>query len=80
MSHATNSHATDSHAKHMYITQIYTQARHEYDNRDEYLARIACSMIIKIIYTKRINHAKMNEIRNKNNVHVKVSRIIMAIA
>ena len=37
-------------------------------------------MIIKIIYTKRINHAKMNEIRNKNNVHVKVSRIIMAIA
>ena len=46
------SHATDSHAKNMYITHIYTQARQEYDNRDEYLVRIACSMIIKIIYNQ----------------------------
>ena len=36
----------------MYITHIYTQTRQEYDNRDEYLARIACSMIIKIIYNQ----------------------------
>ena len=41
------SHATNSHAKHVYIIQIYTQA-----NREEYLAMIACSMIIKIIYTQ----------------------------
>ena len=46
------SHAANDHAKHMYITHIYTQARQEYDNRDEYLARIACSMIIKIIYNQ----------------------------
>ena len=46
------SHVTDNHANNMYITHIYTQARQEYDNRDEYLARIACSMIIKIIYNQ----------------------------
>ena len=46
------SHVTDSHAKHIYITHIYTQSRQEYDNRNEYLARIVCSMIIKIIYSQ----------------------------
>ena len=46
------SHATNSHANHMYITHIYTQSKQEYDNRNEYLARIVCSMIIKIIYSQ----------------------------
>ena len=41
------SHAIDSHAKHMYIIQIYTQA-----NRDKYLARIAGSITIMIIYNQ----------------------------
>ena len=41
------SHATDNHAKQVYIIQIYTQA-----NREEYLAMIACSMRIKIIYNQ----------------------------
>ena len=41
------SHATDSHAKQVYIIQIYTQVI-----REEYLAIIACSMIIKIIYNQ----------------------------
>ena len=34
--------------KQVYIIQIYTQA-----NREEYLAMIACSMIIKIIYNQK---------------------------
>ena len=41
------SHAIDSHAKQVYIIQIYTKA-----NREECLAMIACSMIIKIIYNQ----------------------------
>ena len=45
--HNKRSHATDGHAKQVYIIQIYIQA-----NREEYLAMIACSMIVKIIYNR----------------------------
>ena len=63
-----------------YISSKFThKPSRKYNNRDGCILRIAYSMIIMIIY-KQESQTNINKRYNKVNIHVKVSRIIMARA